>query len=489
MKTSWLTLFGWGLAFAPMTGTPQIQSVVDGNTRFALNLYGQQATNPGNLFFSPYSISTCLAMLYAGASGNTEQQMSQVLGFGTNQEQFASFFGKLQAGLKSDQETNAIELNIANALWIQEDFPVLPSFLETATNQYQASVGQADFTTDADAVTQSINAWVARETRNRIQNILSPGSITRDIRLVLANAIYFLGKWTVSFQETNTETQPFFLSSSTVMEVPLMHQPLLSAPDGQPILFNYMQSYPAQSTSTSSNDFQALELPYGSNQLSMVILLPSQLDGLEQLEHQLSPTFLSDVLSRMAPQPVEIFLPRFTLQSTLDLGDTLESMGIVDAFTPFAADFSAIDGANDLFVGFVVHKAWGEIKESGTEAAAATVIGVVATSVGPSHLIFRADHPFLFVIRDTQTGSVLFMGRLTTPSASAGPVTPALAVRPSVAGLKISWPHSWWGMELLQSTDLTHWTASQGVSSDGTNKFVTLPGVQPGTMFFRLGRR
>ena len=489
MKTTLLTLFGLGVAFAPLTGTPQIQSVVDGNTGFAFNLYGQLATNPGNLFFSPYSISTCLAMLYAGASGNTEQQMSRVLGFGTNQQQFASVFGQLQAGLRTDQETNVIELNIANALWIQESFPVLPSFLETVTNQYQASVGQADFVSDADAVRQNINAWVAQETRNRIQNILAPGSITPDFRLVLANAIYFLGKWTVSFQETNTETQPFFISGSTVTEVPLMHQPLLSGPDGQPILFKYMQTYPAQSASPSSNDFQALELPYGSNQLSMVILLPSQLDGLKQLEQQLSPAFLSDVLSRMTPQPVEIFLPRFTLESFLDLGGTLAGLGMPDAFIPFAADFSGIDGANDLFVGFVVHKAWGEIKESGTEAAAATVIGVVATSVGPPPLIFRADHPFLFLIRDAQTGSVLFMGRLTSPGAAAGPAMPALAVRPSVTGSKLSWPSSWSGLELQQSTDLTHWTASQGVWADGTNKFFSLPGVQPGTVFFRLGRR
>ena len=177
MKNTLLALLGFILVFAPIAGTSQVQSVVDGNTAFALNLYSQLATNSGNLFFSPYSISTCLAMLYAGASGNTEQQMSQVLGFGTNQQQFASLFGKLQAELRSDQVTNAIELNIANALWTQEGFPFLPSFLETATNQYQANVNQADFTTpaDDDAATQAINDWVAQETQNKIQNIVPPG--------------------------------------------------------------------------------------------------------------------------------------------------------------------------------------------------------------------------------------------------------------------------------------------------------------------------
>ncbi len=180
MKTTLLVLLDLIIVAAPMAGTAQVQSVVAGNTAFALNLYSQLATNSGNMFFSPYSISTCLAMLYAGAGGDTEQQMSQVLGFGTNQEQFASLFGELQAELQTDLQTNAIELNIANALWVQEGFPFLPAFLETATNQYQANVKQADFVTGADAATQAINDWVAQETQNKILNIVPPGAINAD---------------------------------------------------------------------------------------------------------------------------------------------------------------------------------------------------------------------------------------------------------------------------------------------------------------------
>ncbi|HVV73961.1 MAG TPA: serpin family protein, partial [Verrucomicrobiae bacterium] len=401
---------------------------------------------------------------------------------------FASLFGQLQAGLKAEQETNRIELNIANALWIQEGFPIIPAFLNTATEQYQASVGQADFITDADVVRQNINDWVAQQTKNKIQNILSPGSITPDIRLVLANAIYFLGKWTVSFQETNTAVQPFFLSRTSMVEAPLMHQPLLIASNGQAFPFNYMQSYPASPGPPSNNDFQALELPYGSNQLSMLILLPSEMDGLELLEQQLSADFLSNLLARMAPAPVEIFLPRFTLESSFNLGHTLESMGMPDAFDPWLADFSGIDGRTDLYVDFVVHKAWGEIKESGTEAAAATVIGAATSATPPPHAVFRADHPFLFLIRDTRTGSILFMGRLTNPSGS-GPAASALTLKPSLAGLRVCWPYSWHAMELQQSTDLTHWIPSVGVSTDGTNYFVNVPREQPATVFFRLERR
>jgi serpin B len=494
MKNTLLTLLGFTLVSAPMVGTAQVQSVVDGNTTFALNLYSQLATNSGNLFFSPYSISTCLAMLYAGASGNTEQQMSQVLGFGTNQQQFASLFGELQAELEADQQTNAIELNLANALWVQEGFPFLPAFLQTATNQYKANVNQADFVTEASEVTDEINNWVAQETQNKIQNIVPHGLINASTRLVLANAIYFLGAWTTPFEETNTTTQPFHLSGTTFVEAPLMHQPFLVDGNGKPITFNYMDNWWwGDVYIIPTNGFQALELPYGNNQLpygnnplSMVILLPSQVDGLGQLEQQLSPAFLSNVVGQMRPQPVEIFLPRFTLESKFDLANTLAAMGMPDAFTPGVADFSGIDGNTDLCISVVLHKAWGQVNEAGTQAAAATVV-VGRGAALPLPPVFRADHPFLFLIRDTQTGSVLFLGRLTNPIPSANPATPALTVTPSAGGLTISWPSSLAGLILRQSSDLAHWTASGGVSNDGTNKSVTITASQSRSLFFRLG--
>ena len=486
MKTSLLPLLGLTLISIPSPGTAQVQTVVAGNTAFALNLYSQLATNSGNLFFSPYSISTCLAMLYAGASGNTEQQMSQVLGFGRDQEQFASLFGRLQAQLASDQQTNAIELDIANALWTQEGFPFLTTFLATARNQYQANINQADFVNSADAARQTINDWVAQETHGRIHDILPPGSVDSHTRLVLANAIYFLGVWTTAFAQTNTSTQPFFLSTNDEVEVPLMHQP---SPTDSGLTVNYMQNYPYGFRNPApTNGFQAIELPYASNQVSMLILLPSQIDGLAQLEQQLSPAFLSNVLAQMVQQPVEVFLPRFTMQSSFELTTTLAAMGMPDASTPGLADFSGIDGKKDLYLSHLFHKAWGEVNEAGTEAAAATV-GVVGTTAFPEDgpPVFRADHPFLFLIRDTQTGSVLFLGRLTNPSASDAPATRTLTVTPSAGSLKISWLASLTGLTLQQSTDLTHWTASVGVSSDGTNNSITINTSPSGSRFFRLG--
>ena len=459
-----------------MAVTAQVQSVVAGNTAFALDLYGELATNQGNLFFSPYSISTCLGMTYAGAAGSTEAQMAEVLGFGTNQQQFASLFGELQSDLAATQETNVIQLNIANVLWIQEGFPFLPAFLGTATNQYQANVNQVDFA-EAAAVTEEINNWVAQKTRNKIQDILAPGSITANTVLVLANAIYFLGTWTESFAVSNTVNAPFYLSTNSQVEVPLMHQ--LVPTSGGGIAFNYMQT----------GDFQAIELPYASNQDSMLILLPSQVDGLAQLEQQLSPAFLSNVLAQMTPQSVEVYLPRFTLGSFFDLSGTLAAMGMPDAFTPEVANFSGMDGAQDLYITFVVHKAWVQVNETGMEAAAATVVGIGTTVVGPPPPLFRADHPFLFLIRDTQSGSLLFMGRGANPSPSAGAATPQLTFGLTGNKLKISWPYPSTGWTLRQNPDLTttNWTPSSGIGNDGTNNSITITPSQ-GSMFFRLSQ-
>jgi serpin B len=376
---------------------------------------------------------------------------------------------------------NVLQLNIADALWIQEGFPFLPAFLATATNQYQASVKQADFTTEANLATQDINNWVAQETQNKIQNILSPGSITISTRLVLANAISFLGAWTQAFAESNTSTQPFFLSSNSQVEAPLMHQPDPAFNGGQGMAFNYMES----------NGFQAIDLPYASNQASMVILLPTQIDGLGQLEQQLSPAFLSNVLAQMNPRFFDLFLPRFTLASSFDLTETLGEMGMPEAFEPGVADFSGIDGAEDLSISDVVHKAWGSVNEAGTEDAAATVVIIVATVV-PQPLVFRADHPFLFFIRDTQSGSLLFLGRVVNPSQSAASTapTPQLTIKHSGNSLNISWPYPSSGWTLRQNSDLSaaNWTPSGGYTNDGTNNFLSIP-TAAGSLFFRLSQQ
>jgi serpin B len=315
-----------------------------------------------------------------------------------------------------------------------------------------------------------------------------PGAINPQTRLVLANAIYFKGGWTYTFAESNTTVQPFYLSSTSQVDVPLMHQPL-DAP-GSPA-FMYMQT----------PDLQALELPYGSNQLSMLLLLPTRIDGLPQLEEQLSPAFLSNVLAHMIAQSIEIFLPKFTSDSSFDLTSVLPQMGASDAFTPAVADFSGMDGMRDLFLSFVFHKAWVQVNEAGAEAAAATAGGASTSGRVAAPSPFFADHPFLFFIRDTHNGNLLFMGRLVNPSQSPPtPVTvPQLTLSRSGNSLIVSWPHPFTPWTLQQSPDLTgaNWATVVsrgallaglpfiGLGTDGTNNLIPI-WAPTGNLFFRL---
>jgi serpin B len=395
------SLFIFGIGLAASVQASDTKSLVEGNTAFALDLYARLSGAPGNLFFSPYSISTCLAMTYAGARGDTETQMARVLHFSKGDARLHSSFGELQRQLDDAAKQKGIQLDIANALWAQKGEPFLPAFLKIAKNDYQANVNQADFKTSADAVRREINRWVAQKTRDKIQDILSPGSLDDLTRLVLANAIYFKGTWASRFEKGATSPQLFHLSENSQVVRPLMHQV-------------------ADASYIETNDLQAVELPYSGDELSMIILLPRQIDALGQLEQQLSPAFLDSLLAQMKKQKVEIFLPRFKLESDFKLKDTLAKMGMPDAFVPPKADFSNIDGTNDLYISGVFHKAWAEITEEGTEAAAATIVVVEGRGIAkrpPPPPVFRADHPFIFLIRDTRSGSLLFVGRLADPRA------------------------------------------------------------------------
>ena len=334
-------------------------------------------------------------MTYAGARGDTEQQMGKVLHLGNEQKTLHAAFGALQRGLAKAGEQKGIQLSIANALWAQKDHPFLPAFLQTAKGDYQASVAQADFKAAAEPARGEINHWVAQKTRNRIQDILPDGSVNHLTRLVLANAIYFKGTWARRFDKSATSTAPFDLAPGRKVEVPMMRQK-------------------GDVRYTENADFQAVELPYIGGGLSMVILLPNQADGCGQLERRLTPALLASTLKQMREQEVEIFLPRFKLESSFKLNDTLASMGLTAAFGT-QADFSGMDGTKDLFISGVFHKAWGEVNEEGTEAAAATAV-VMATKALVQSPAFLADHPFIFFIRDTRSGSLLFLGRLADPS-------------------------------------------------------------------------
>jgi serpin B len=389
------------LASHPVAPAAQTRSLVEGNTAFAFDLYGQLKTAPGNLFFSPYSVSTCLGMTYAGARGETEKQMGQVLHFGPDFQQVHAGFGELGRQLAAVGQQQDLELSLANALWGQKGYPFLPAFLQVARAEYQANLNQTDFATGAEAARGEINRWVAQKTKEKIQDILPPGSIEGTSRLVLANAIYFKGAWTKSFERSATSIQPFHRAGATPANVPLMHK------------FDEVRY-------VENDEFQAVELPYARGELSMVVLLPRQIEGCGKLEGRLRPALLASALGQMKKQRVEIFLPRFKLESSFKLNDTLARMGMRDAFYVGRADFSGLGGSRgDLWISGIFHKAWGEVNEEGTEAAAATATVIKARAIARPMApppVFRADHPFLFLIRDTRTGSLLFLGRLAEPS-------------------------------------------------------------------------
>ncbi len=388
--------------------------VVQRNNEFALVLFTKLQANEGNLFFSPYSISTALAMTCAGARGETEAQMAKALNFPTGpkilpkdyngpiqqaweQERFASAFGRIIKDLNDRGQKGCYELTVANALWGQQDYGFLTEFLEFIRKNYDGQLNEVDFVTATETARKTINGWVEKKTKDKIKDLIAQGVLNSMTRLVLTNAIYFKGNWASQFEKDRTENAPFTLAGGEKVDVPMMNQTEQ---------FGYMET----------EDFQALELPYVNNELSMIIFLPKRTDGLADFEESLTAENLSKWLTRLRNRKVIVSIPKFKMTSQFSLASVLKSMGMMDAFVPNVADFSGINGKRDLFISAVIHKAYVDVNEEGTEAAAATAVAVGATSVGPRQTpVFRADHPFLFLIRDNQSGSILFIGRATNP--------------------------------------------------------------------------
>jgi serpin B len=401
-RLAFVTLFMTTLIGRPADtkAANEIQSLAGGNTAFAMDLYARLKTADGNLFFSPYSISTCLAMTYAGARGDTAAQMAQMLHFDTNQNQLAASFGELQKQLNKAQEKKGIELDIANGLWGQKDQPFLPAFLDVAKQSYGANLKQVDFRTRSETARMDINDWVSDKTKNKITGLIQPGVLDQATRLVLVNAIYFKGRWAGEFEKQNTTKAPFSVTSTQKLQVPLMNR----TAD-----FKYAEL----------DGLQLLELPYAGDNISMVVLLPREPNGLKGVEDRLNEQTLDRWLAQARDQKVAVFLPKFKLAAQFSLAKPLGEMGMTDAFSS-RADFSGMDGKRDLFISAVVHKAFVDVNEEGTEAAAATgvVMRSMAVMMPRPTPVFRADHPFIFLIRDAHSGSILFLGRLVDPTRS-----------------------------------------------------------------------
>jgi len=291
------------------------------------------------------------------------------------------------------------QLNVADALWAQRGQSFLPEYLKVVQSSYGAGFQPIDFRAGPDAARATINHWIEKQTNNKIQDLLAPGAVTPTTRLVITNAIYFKGDWLDAFDKKATEDADFHLSASQTVKAPLMHE------TGG---FAYFDG----------GAFQALELAYKGGALAMVVLLPKDVDGLPALEQSLTAAALSEWTGKLAPvDKVVVTLPRFAMTRAFELNDALAAMGMAQAFTG-AADFSGMTGRRDFTISAAIHKAFIDVNETGTEAAAATSIVMRATAMRyePPPVVFRADHPFLFLIRDTRSGAILFLGRVADPT-------------------------------------------------------------------------
>jgi len=389
-------------SFGPSTAqTDDVSMLVSGNNAFAFELYHAVSDSGDNLILSPYSISSALAMTYAGARGNTEQQMADTLNFTLPQEQLHPAFQALDLALtpaeSTDPEEEPLQLNIANALWAQVDYDFLVDYVDLVAQYYEAGLQELDFETDPEGSRQTINDWVSEETEERITDLLAEGTITPDTRLVPTNAIYFKGGWLSKFDPEFTRDQPFYLLDGSEVTVPMM---------SQTIMFPYVDG----------EGYQAFSMPYAGGQAAMLVLLPDA-DNFEAFEESLTAEQFQTVLDSVMPVELMLSMPRFEYESGFELDDTLISLGMSDAFDPDNADFSGMTGGPDLFISAVIHKAFVKLDESGTEAAAATAVIMAPTAAQENTPVpVVVDRPFLYVIYDQTTGSILFIGRVLNPA-------------------------------------------------------------------------
>jgi serpin B len=388
---------GVGTAHQPQAPHPDVASVVKGNDAFAVDLYQQLATKDGNLFFSPYSISNALAMTYAGARGNTAAEIQKTLHFTLGQDKLHPAFADLIKKISGNGQPRKYQLTVANRLWGQKDYGFHADFLKLTQTHYGAGLKEVDFIGATEAARQAINAWVEEQTKDKIKELLQPDVLSVDTRLVLTNAIYFKAAWLREFNEKATAPGKFLLPGNKDVQVPLMH---LTTDAGY----------------YDGGSFALLDLPYEDNQLSMVVVLPKEVDGLPALAKSLTSAKLGEWLSKRAYRPVDVTLPKFKFTSQFRLKGALTALGMKTPFSG-AADFSGMTTRDNLFISDVIHKAFVDVHEKGTEAAAATAVILDKKKGGPldEPVTFRADHPFVFLIRDNQTGSILFLGRLARP--------------------------------------------------------------------------
>jgi serpin B len=373
-----------------------------GNNAFAFDLYQTIREGESNLFYSPYSISLALAMTYPGAQGETKQQMADSLQFSLPEDRLHPAFNALGVTLASRGEGAAgrdeegFRLNIVNAIWGQEGYAFLPDFLDVLAENYGAGLRLLDFVQAPEESRATINDWVSEQTEGRIEDLIPQGVINALTRLVLTNAIYFNAAWNAPFRPELTEEGTFHLLDGGEVKVPMMKRTV-------------SRGY------AEGEGYQAVELLYDGRELSMVLLLPDA-GQFEAFEDRLDAERVGAIVRDLAGWDVALTMPKFEFESDFFLEEALSAMGMPDAFSPEDADFSGITGNRELFIEDVIHKAFVSVDESGTEAAAATAVVVALTGAFEEHIEVTVDRPFIFLIRDIETGVILFVGRVVDPS-------------------------------------------------------------------------
>ncbi len=379
------------------TGSAQqgIQEVVNANNQFAFDIYSKlEKSEQGNIFYSPYSIFAALAMTYEGAKGQTADEMKSVFHFPESnilRPNFAAIYNEI------NKKNKAYELRTGNALWAQYDYPFLEEYTNRVEQYYGGKVANLDFKTETEKSRQTINSFIEEQTNNKIKDLIPSGALSSRTKLVITNAIYFKGKWEWEFDKSDTLEQDFKITPTNIVKTQMMYMKPNKA------TFNYAYL----------KDVQILELPYKGGKISMLILLPTK--NLEAIEPSLTAEKLDEYKAHMKETTLDsISLPKFEFDSKYFLKDTLSAMGMPTAFTS-DADFSGMDAASQLYISSVIHQAYVKVDEEGTEAAAATAVVGDLGMARPSN-IFRADHPFIFIIQEKETGTILFMGRVTDPT-------------------------------------------------------------------------
>ena len=386
-----------------------IQTLSKDNRAFAVNLYQKLRSQDGNLIFSPYSVSLALAMVSAGARNETADQIASAMQFSLPFDQLHPAFNVLDSTLESlgsplqtavPTQTGAsgddFQLHIANSIWGQKDYEFLSAFLDLLAQDYGAGMRTVDFSTDPETARQDINNWVSGQTNQKIKDLFAEGTIDSGTRMVLANAIYFKASWNTPFDESSTANGDFKLKDGTTVSVPMM------------------TSSKAASMYVKANGYQAVKLPYKGQGTSMIVILPDE-GQFDAFEAGFTSAKLDEILSGLEYTHIDLTLPKFKVESSFSLNQTLTDLGMTDAFSPSKADFSGMDGKLDLYISQAIHKAYIAVDEKGTEAAAATGVAMEASAIFNPPVV-KVDRPFLFLIDEESTGTVLFEGRVLNPA-------------------------------------------------------------------------